>query len=150
MQPSSPDPAPAELRRVQAGVERIGQALRNSSQPGWIRLDLLARVAVDLDEMTVFAVRPDGSIPSSEAAPDVRAAVLDLRRMMYAPSSGAWLSLRATVDPPREMQLNLNYNDDPLWSRPVPGSIYRRDLHAFPRPPELLSAWLRSRLDDPA
>jgi hypothetical protein len=152
MQPSPPDqaPSPDELRRVRAGVERIGRALSYAAQPGWIRLDLRARVTVDQDEMTVAAVRPDGSIPSGPPSPDARGAVLDLRRQMYAPSRGAWLSVRITVEPPNQLQLNVNYNDDPLWSRPVPGSAYRRDLQAFPRPPHLVSGWLRSKLDEPA
>lgn len=152
MQPIRPDDGPAEenLRRVRAGTERIGRSMVQAAAPGWIRLDLQARVTVEHDEMTVHAVRPDGAIPSFPATPEVRNAVLELRRMMYAPDIGAWLSLRLTVDPPMQLQLNVNYNDDPLWSTPVPGSAYRRDVQAFPRPADLISGWLRGRLDDPA
>lgn len=152
MQPTRPGNGPADeqLQRVRAGTERIGRALVAAAAPGWIRLDLQARVTVEHDEMVVYAVRTDGSIPASSASSEVRAAVLDLRRMMYAPDIGAWLSLRITVDPPVQLQLNVNYNDDPLWSAPMPGSAYRRDLQAFPRPTELISGWLRARLDDSA
>jgi hypothetical protein len=149
MQPTPPGAAPAadEVRRVRAGVERIGRALVQSVPPGWIRLDLVARVTVDYDEMLVRAVRADGQIPSTDADPQVRAGVLDLRRLMYAPGRGAWLSLRLTVDPPLQLQLNVNYYDDPLWTQRMPADIYRRDLQVFPRPPEQVTGWLRARLD---
>jgi hypothetical protein len=149
MQPTPPGaPAADEVRRVRAGVERIGRAMVQSVPPGWIRLDLVARVTADYDEMLLRAVRTDGHIPSTDADPQIRAGVLDLRRMMYSPARGAWLSLRLTVDPPLQLQLNVNYHDDPLWTQRVPPGIYRRDLQVFPRPPEQVTGWLRARLDE--
>jgi hypothetical protein len=150
MQPTPPGAVPSadEVRRVRAGVERIGRAMLQAVPPGWIRLDLVARVTVDYDEMLVRAVRPDGQIPSVDADPGVRAGVLDLRRMMYSPARGAWLSLRLTVDPPLQLQLNVNYHDDPLWAHRVPAGTYQRDLQVFARPPEQVTGWLRARLDE--
>ena len=146
MQPQPPGPPDDDLHRVQAGVQRIGRAMLAASPPGWIRLDLLARVSVDYQELVLHSARPDGTVGQIPISAELQAAVLDLRRGMYAPSIGAWLSARITADPPMQLQLNLNYNDDPLWTTPPPAQAYHHDLRAYPRPPELVLDWLRERL----
>jgi hypothetical protein len=144
-----PVPPPADIDKVRAAVQRVGREMLRLSGAGWIRLDLQARVLVDHDEFALHAVRPVGTIQSAPADPELRGAVLDLRRGMYGPQVGAWLSVRITADPPMQLQLNVNYNDDPLWTNPPAAAAYHHDLQVFPRPPELISGWLRARLDRP-
>lgn len=141
-----PVPPSADLDKVRAGVQRVGREMIRLGGTGWIRLDLQARVLVEHDEFALHAVRPVG-IHSTPADPELRTAVLDLRRGMYGPQVGAWLSVRVTADPPMQLQLNVNYNDDPLWTNLPPAAAYHRDLQVFPRPPELITGWLRARLD---
>lgn len=141
-----PVPPPADLDRVRAAVQRVGREMIRVCGTGWIRLDLRACVLVDHDELVLHAVRPVRIHPAA-ADPELRTAVLDLRRGMYGPQAGAWLSVRITADPPMQLQLNVNYNDDPLWTNPPAPTAYHHDMQVFPRPPELITGWLRAQLD---
>ncbi|MET9271545.1 immunity protein YezG family protein [Kribbella sp. NPDC003557] len=67
----------------------------------------------------------------------------ELRREMYQPGKGAWLTAKLTVTSTGHFATDFDYDNRPAWSIPVDEGIYAEDLSTFPRDPEHVPAWMK-------
>lgn len=67
----------------------------------------------------------------------------ELRREMYQPGKGAWLTAKLTVTSAGHFATDFDYDNRPAWSIPVDEGIYAEDLSTFPRDPENVPAWMK-------
>lgn len=70
--------------------------------------------------------------------------VEQMRELTYDPARGAWYTVfidfyRNGLQP----SVRYNYYDLPDFSRPMPLTLYKKDLKVFPRPDQTLPDWLR-------
>nr|WP_052478459.1 hypothetical protein [Kibdelosporangium sp. MJ126-NF4]CEL18250.1 hypothetical protein [Kibdelosporangium sp. MJ126-NF4]CTQ90351.1 hypothetical protein [Kibdelosporangium sp. MJ126-NF4] len=123
-------------------------ALVDAAPPGWLRMDLVCRATVDVQDFTLTVLTADGhavmDIP--DEAVEV---VLRLRSEYYEPGEGTWFSLRFIVDPPTRFRIIHNLGWDPEWQSAVDPQAWTRDLEAFPRDAAHIPPWLRDRLGQP-
>lgn len=122
----------------------ITAELLQAAPPPWDRLVyqafLVGEFAQDaFDTETGGQRTPVGSVPD-----EVRRLVVELKRQMWTPEEGTWLSLQLVVsgDP---LQLHPGFNYGTEVPQPLPDETYAAELRAFPRPAEAVPDWWRRR-----
>ncbi|MDG4791750.1 glycohydrolase toxin TNT-related protein [Micromonospora sp. WMMD1102] len=130
-------------------LQQIGAALVGAVPQGWRRLDLTARIAEGVQDFGLTVIMSDFSSATVDPPAQAAWALAELRKLMYHPERGAWLSARYLMNPPGEFRIFYNYDHDPLWDPPIPPAAFHRDLAAYPRPAERVPGWLL-RVIEPA
>lgn len=120
--------------------------LRESAPPDWaeIRLDFRASSSICQADMTgsttgggaLLMTLPDGMVDLLQS----------LRTRMFQPGRGTWFSVHVTLRRGAAPDFRFNFTDDPQWSPPVAPTVFTMDNERFPRDPQHLPEWLRSRL----
>ncbi|GAA3103891.1 hypothetical protein JOF29_003552 [Kribbella aluminosa] len=67
----------------------------------------------------------------------------ELRREMYRPGKGTWLTAQLTITSTGHFSTDFDYDGRPNWSIPVDEGIYAADLSVFPRDDENVPDWMR-------
>lgn len=67
----------------------------------------------------------------------------ELRREMYQPGKGAWLTAQLTITSDGHFATDFDYDNQPAWSLEVDESVYQDDLSVFPRDRENTPGWMR-------
>lgn len=141
---SEPPPVmdPAEQNRV---IRQIGRALLRLAPPNWRQIRAEYRSAGRHVEGDVLVTGPDG-VPRPVRPPQE---MIDgfgrLRRGMYRPGRGTWLSAVYLLDPPSSFNAEFEPDVEPRWRRVPPPIGFADELRFFPRDPEHLPDWLRQR-----
>ncbi|MFR9730239.1 hypothetical protein ACL03H_13500 [Saccharopolyspora sp. MS10] len=117
--------------------------LVNHAPEGWRRIDFSAAMTTSARDIRCAVIMRDGSSPAIEVPEGLVPALADLRREMYEPGRGTWLSLRYMIDPPDEFFAVYNRNLDPMWDPPLPAEAFAEDLEEFPRLDENIPQWLK-------
>ncbi|MGI4895826.1 MAG: hypothetical protein ACRYF3_12010 [Janthinobacterium lividum] len=77
---------------------------------------------------------------------DLDEAFWELRQALYQEGRGAWYSAKAVVTRDGGIIIDLDYDNEPQWHRPVVPLTYVRDLEMFPRDLEHQPEWLREKI----
>jgi hypothetical protein len=141
--PPGPDLRNADEDQV---VRWIGGWLMDAAPEGWRRIDMTARVASTLEEISLAVVMPEGGPARMEPPPDVSPLLFELRQKKYVRGRGAWLSLRLIIDPDGAYCVHYNFDLDPQWDPPVEIEVFDHDFESFPREEEWIPAWYGERL----
>ncbi|MET8798580.1 TNT domain-containing protein [Nocardia sp. NPDC004568] len=140
---SEPQVTPAAQERYVELLQQIGGALIGVAPVGWRRIDLIARIVAEIQDVGLTVIMSDWTDAVIPPPPRLAEVFAELRSVMYVPERGAWLSARYTIDPPGAFQVFYNYEHDPLWDPPISPAAFQRDLETYPRPVDTVPAWLR-------
>jgi len=94
-------PAGSTICPVQAGAAHR-RAMLAASPPGWIRLDLLARVSVDYQELVLHSARPDGTVGQIPISASCRPPCSTCAGGCTRPRSARGSRPEITADPPMQ------------------------------------------------
>lgn len=122
----------------------ITAELLQAAPPPWDRLVYQAFLVGDFAQ-DAFGTEAGGQSTPVGTVPDrVRQLVVELKRQMWTPDEGTWLSLQLVVsgDP---LQLHPGFNYGTEVPQPLPDETYAAELRAFPRPVEAVPDWWRRR-----
>ena len=124
-------------------IARILLAMLDSETPSVeLRVSALGRMIF----YKTYAKSADGT--RSIDVPDGLGPLLSrLRHGMYHPGVGTWFTMRMTVELPARMTADFNSVDEPSFGdRPPPPTGFADELVLYPRDPEHVPAWLRTRV----
>jgi hypothetical protein len=144
---SEPWSAQAQQQRYDELLQQTGAALIGVAPEGWRRIDLVAKIAEGVQDFGLTVIMSDLSDAEVDPPAQAARALVELRKLMYRPETGAWLSVRYVLNAPSEFRVFYNYEHDPLWDPPVPPAVLRRDLETYPRPAEKVPDWLRHTIE---
>ena len=127
-----------------AGIyQRLGQGLVDAATPGWATIELRSTMVDTAVEHHHWATDPDGArLACTPLSRDTLAAIEDLRGALYQGDKGAWITMSATITATGQIDIDVNYDDQPGWETPIPAAAYARDLARYPRDPEHVPAWM--------
>ncbi|MFI5694541.1 hypothetical protein ACIA58_22000 [Kribbella sp. NPDC051586] len=118
-------------------IDTIARALTADLPAGWREVNGVYRSTTSYSELdaTVDGAQldplPDGLEDHFEA----------LRREMYHPGKGTWLTASISVTSDGHFATDFDYDTEPAWSIPVDEGIYAADLAEFPR--DDVPDWMR-------
>lgn len=144
---SEPWVTQTQQQRYEELLQQIGAALIGAAPEGWRRIDLVAKIAEGVQDFGLTVIMSDLSYVEVDPPGEAGQALVELRKLMYRPELGAWLSARYVINPPGEFRIFYNYEHDPLWDPPVPPAVLRRDLQTYPRPEDKVPGWLRHTIE---
>lgn len=99
--------------------------------------------------VTIHDEGDDGNADERLFAPRVvKDAAHDLRRSMYKPGSGTWLSMTLTITSAGNgWEATYNYDEKPVWELGEPSAnAYAQELYLFPRNEEHIPDWFKEAL----
>lgn len=140
------DSVPA--RDQTAVVREIAGGLVDAAPEEWTHLRYAATLIGDRRRDLLTATTPDGTLDLQGAPADVRAAVEELKQLMWTPERGTWLELEFTADRAAgQLVPGFNYNLEPA-GEPLAPEDYVEELRRFPRASAPLPEWLAQRVAD--
>ncbi|GAA2816955.1 hypothetical protein GCM10010470_60460 [Saccharopolyspora taberi] len=115
-------------------------------EQGWRRIDLLSKMTVPVQELSLTVVMDDGSSPEVAPPDDLNVILAKLRMLLHTPERGAWFSARITINAPATIDFHYNYDFEPRWNPPIDPACYVEDLEMFPRDRHTTPEWLLDRI----
>lgn len=129
-----------------AVVREIAGGLIDAAPEEWTHLRYAAMLIGERRRDRLTAVTPEGQVDLQGAPGDVRAAVEELKQLMWTPERGTWLELEFTLDRAAgQLSPGFNYNLEPA-GEPLEPATYAEELRRFPRPSASLPEWLAERV----
>ncbi|TCC24617.1 immunity protein YezG family protein [Kribbella speibonae] len=120
-------------------IDTIARALVADLPAGWREVSAVYRATTSYAEL-------DGEVDGAQLDPlpdGLEDHFEELRREMYQPGKGTWLTAKVTVTSAGHFATDFDYDSKPEWSIPVDATIYAADLAAFPRDAEHTPDWLQ-------
>ncbi|TQL70294.1 hypothetical protein FB381_4224 [Nocardioides albertanoniae] len=141
------------MNRQAVLISEISALLPTEVTGPWRKLTFSCRILSMLSEHELIVERTDGTIDESEGVPfAVDDLLSELRKVMYVPGAGTWMSAQWTItdlgDDHADARTTFNYDDEPRWSMPVRAFNYAIDVRDFPRDSQSIPGWLSERLDE--
>ena len=124
----------------------VGYALVDAAPEGWRRIDLLSRVAAEVQDFTLTVLMADGRQIAVEIPEAATRAILGIRDAFYIEGEGTWFSMRYLLDAPSSIHSLYNMDWDPEWDPAIDVSAWPRDLARYPRDRFHIPRWLREKL----
>lgn len=152
---SAPNPQGPNLTRQGELIGEISALIPTEVTGPWRKLTFNRNSLSMLSEHELIVERPDGAIDESEGVPfEVDDLLNELRKVMYTPGAGTWMSAQWTItdlgDGHADARATFNYDDEPQWSMPVRAFNYAIEVRDFPRDADNVPEWLSHRLDEAA
>ncbi|MGW6280264.1 hypothetical protein [Kribbella sp. NPDC055071] len=128
-------------------LDTIGRALVADLPSGWRSVTATYLATATYAEFDADLIGADGVADQVDPLPEgLEDGFETLRRQMYQPGKGAWLTARLTITPDGHFETDFDYDHEPAWSMPVDDDIYAADLAEFPREDQYIPGWLRAKL----
>ena len=128
-----------------AVVREIAGGLIDVAPEEWTHLRYGAMLIGARRRDRLTATTAEGPVDLQGAPAEVRAAVEELKQLMWTPERGTWLELEFTVDRAAgQLSPGFNYNLEPA-GEPLTAEDYAEELRRFPRALEPLPDWLAER-----
>ncbi|RPF26621.1 hypothetical protein [Georgenia muralis] len=144
--PGSPE-ADHPMSKFAAELQRVAQGLVSVSPTGWTRARVLCRMVGSRGEVMAAVTGAEGKeVPLAGLPGDVARAMSEMRHKAYEPGKGTWFTALVTLERSGKLSLNLDYNNEQKWGRPLEPGQFVEDLRRYPRDDEHTPAWLRERL----
>jgi hypothetical protein len=124
-------------------IDTIARALVADLPAGWREVSAVYRATTSYAELDADVVLPSGETQVETLPEGLEDQFEELRREMYQPGKGTWLTAKVTVTSTGHFATDFDYDHEPAWSIPVDEGIYAADLSAFPRDPEHTPDWMR-------
>ncbi|GAA1576063.1 hypothetical protein GCM10009804_36000 [Kribbella hippodromi] len=124
-------------------IDTIARALVADLPGGWREVTAVYRATTSYAELDAEVTGPAGQTQLDPLPEGLEDHFEELRRQMYQPGKGAWLTARVTVSATGHFATDFDYDRPPAWSLPVDPAIYQADLAEFPRDPEHTPEWLK-------
>ena len=139
------------LERQGELMAEIGPMIPERVEGEWTSVVLRRRAVSMYAEQELIVHRPNGTTENALAPRAVSKLLKELRKVMYTPGGGTWLSLEWTIENNLGVwsgRTSFNYDDEPSWQEPLTPGMYGLDLEDFPREPQNIPAWMRERLNE--
>lgn len=139
------------LERQGELMAQIGPMIPERVEGEWTAVVLRRRAVSMYAEQELIVHRPNGATEKVLAPRAVSKLLKELRKVMYTPGSGTWLSLEWTIENnfgDWSGRTSFNYDDEPSWQEPLNPGMYGLDLEDFPRDPQNIPLWMQQRLDE--
>ncbi len=124
-------------------IDTIARALVADLPAGWREVSAVYRATTAYAELDADVVLPSGETQLETLPEGLEDQFEELRREMYQPGKGTWLTAKVTVTSTGHFATDFDYDHEPAWSIPVDETIYAADLAAFPRDAEHTPDWLQ-------
>lgn len=124
-------------------IDTIARALVADLPAGWREVSAVYRATTSYAELDADVVLPSGGTQVETLPEGLEDHFEELRREMYQPGKGTWLTAKVTVTATGHFATDFDYDHEPAWSIPVDATIYSADLAAFPRDAEHTPDWLQ-------
>lgn len=141
---SEPPPIMAQAEQDRL-TRQVGRALLSVAPPGWTEVRAEYRSAGRHIEVDVFVTGPDGVAHPMRPPAEVVDGLGHLRRGMYRPGRGTWLSAVYLLAPPSSFSCDFEPDREPRWRRLPPPIGFQDELRFFPRTDDHIPDWLRQR-----
>jgi hypothetical protein len=128
-------------------IEEIARLIFEMRDPAWSQVAIEIAFADGFSQMRTWSRtgREDPWRPTARYAPmseDLAGRFAELRRIMYRPDVGTWLSAQLTVSDGGDYSSDFDLNGKPHFDPPVAPELFLEDLRAFPRDPSRVPAWM--------
>ncbi|MER7383330.1 hypothetical protein ABT337_16805, partial [Saccharopolyspora hirsuta] len=139
--------SPEEQEQI---ARRIGVLLLQGAPEDWQEITVEYRATGEYHDLLGEVAAQDGSSRPLEPPAELREIFESLREGMYRPDVGTWLSALYVVERPSSYRIDINFDTEPGWQRPLPRAAYVDELRRFPRAEENIPDWMRERIDGTA
>jgi hypothetical protein len=124
-------------------IDTIARALVEDLPAGWREVSAVYRATTSYAELDATLVDDAGERQLDTLPEGLEDHFEELRREMYQPGKGTWLTAKLTITSAGRFATDFDYDTKPDWSIPVDEGIYAADLSAFPRDAENTPGWMR-------
>ncbi|MCI2419386.1 TNT domain-containing protein [Saccharopolyspora sp. K220] len=139
--------SPEEQEQI---ARRIGVLLLQGAPEDWQEITVEYRATGEYHDLLGEVAAQDGSSRPWEPPAELQDIFERLREGMYRPDVGTWLSALYVVERPSSYRIDINFDSEPLWQRPLPRAAYVDELRRYPRSEENIPDWMRERFDGTA
>ncbi|MDA3647433.1 glycohydrolase toxin TNT-related protein [Saccharopolyspora indica] len=139
--------SPEEQEQI---ARKIGVLLLQGAPEDWQEITVEYRATGEYHDLLGEVTAQDGSARSLEPPAELREIFESLREGMYRPDVGTWLSALYVVERPSSYRIDINFDTEPGWQRPLPRAAYVDELRRYPRAEENIPDWMRERIDGTA
>ncbi|WP_395474920.1 glycohydrolase toxin TNT-related protein [Saccharopolyspora spinosa] len=136
--------SPEEQEQI---ARRIGVLLLQGAPEDWQEITVEYRATGEYHDLLGEVAAQDGSSRPWEPPIELQEIFERLREGMYRPDVGTWLSALYVVERPSSYRIDINFDSEPLWQRPLPRAAYVDELRRYPRAEENVPDWMQERLD---
>ncbi|MER5393023.1 glycohydrolase toxin TNT-related protein [Saccharopolyspora sp. NPDC002686] len=136
--------SPEEQEQI---ARKIGVLLLQGAPEDWQEITVEYRATGEYHDLLGEVTAQDGSSRSLEPPVELREIFESLREGMYRPDVGTWLSALYVVERPSSYRIDINFDTEPGWQRPLPRAAYVDELRRYPRAEENIPDWMRDRID---
>lgn len=130
-------------------ISEIGTMVADSVDGTFTSLVYSASMVSMYAEDGLRVQRPDGTVQNAFGPPKVIRLLKELRKLMYQPGAGTWLSAEWTVTDDgttRSAKATFNYDAEPVWDGGFDIGLYGQDLEKFPRGDGAVPGWLQAKV----
>ncbi|SDZ05503.1 Protein of unknown function [Saccharopolyspora shandongensis] len=139
--------SPEEQEQI---ARRIGVLLLQGAPEDWQEITVEYRATGEYHDLLGEVAAQDGSSHPWEPPIELQEIFERLREGMYRPDVGTWLSALYVVERPSSYRIDINFDSEPQWHRPLPRAAYVDELRRYPRAEENIPDWMRDRFDGTA
>ncbi|MGP4015467.1 TNT domain-containing protein [Saccharopolyspora sp. 5N708] len=139
--------SPEEQEQI---ARRIGVLLLQGAPEDWQEITVEYRATGEYHDLLGEVAAQDGSSRPWEPPTELQDIFERLREGMYRPDVGTWLSALYVVERPSSYRIDINFDSEPHWQRPLPRAAYVDELRRYPRAEENIPDWMRERFDGTA
>ncbi|MBB5154882.1 TNT domain-containing protein [Saccharopolyspora phatthalungensis] len=139
--------SPEEQEQI---ARTIGVLLLQGAPEDWQEITVEYRATGEYHDLLGEVTAQDGSSRAWEPPTELQEIFERLREGMYRPDVGTWLSALYVVERPSSYRIDINFDSEPHWQRPLPRAAYVDELRRYPRAEENIPEWMRERLDGTA
>ncbi|GAA2331257.1 hypothetical protein GCM10009854_02870 [Saccharopolyspora halophila] len=136
--------SPEEQEQI---ARKIGVLLLQGAPEDWQEITVEYRATGEYTDLLGEMSAQDGSSRQLDPPAELREIFERLREGMYRPDVGTWLSALYVVERPSSYRIDINFDTEPQWQRPLPRAAYVDELRRYPRAEENIPDWMRERVE---
>ncbi|WP_406688717.1 glycohydrolase toxin TNT-related protein [Saccharopolyspora sp. ID03-671] len=136
--------SPEEQEQI---ARKIGVLLLQGAPEDWQEITVEYRATGEYTDLLGELTAQDGSSRPVEPPAELREIFERLREGMYRPDVGTWLSALYVVERPSSYRIDINFDTEPQWQRPLPRAAYVDELRRYPRSEDNIPDWMQERVD---
>jgi hypothetical protein len=136
--------SPEEQEQI---ARRIGVLLLRSATEDWQQITVEYRATGDYHDLLGEVTTQSGAREAWEPPEELVGVFEHLREGMYRPDVGTWLSALYVVERPSSYRIDINFDTEPQWNRPLPRAAYVDEFRRYPRAEENIPDWVQAKLN---
>lgn len=136
--------SPEEQEQI---ARQIGILLLQNAPEDWQEITVEYRATGEYRDLLGEITSQDGASRAWDPPNELQSIFERLREGMYRPDVGTWLSALYVVERPSSYRIDINFDSEPRWQRPLPPAAYLDELQRYPRTEENIPDWMRAIID---